>query len=99
MNENITIPILDDFTNEVPPNNQSKKVLTQSDYIDCCILSYLSCYNICPDQSCWFDICKIESYTAQVAISNTNNTKKITPRKSIQIKQINCCCFGCLFRI
>jgi len=105
-NSKSTIPILkiDDFTGDddvytsLPSINQSKRVLTRSDYIDCCLFSYLSCYSICPDQTCCFDICKIESYNAQVAISN-NNTKKIEPRKNIQIKQINCCCFGCLFKI
>lgn len=107
-NSKSTIPILklDDFTGDddvytsLPSIKQSTRVLTRSDYIDCCLFSYLSCYSICPDQTCCFDICKVESYAAQVAISNNNNNiKKIEPRKNIQIKQINCCCFVCLFMI
>lgn len=104
-NSKSTIPILrlDDFTDDddvdnnyaaLPANNQTRKILTRSDYHDCFLCSYLSCYSLCPDQSCCFDICIVESYTAQIGLCTT----KITPRKNIQIKQFSCC-FVCLFMI
>ena len=106
-NSKSTIPILrlDDFTDDdddvdnnytaLPSNNQTRKILTRSDYHDCFLCSYLSCYSLCPDQSYCFDICIVESYTAQIGLC----TKKITPRKNIQIKQFSCCCVVCLFMI
>jgi hypothetical protein len=97
-NNNNIIPILrlddfaeiDDMYTALPSNNKPKKIINKSDYINCFICSYYT------DHSCCFDMCIIESYTAQITLPTT---QKIEPRKNVQIKQINWCGLVCLFAI